>query len=203
MPILLGRSVPVLILMAPVFCAEKWTALLSSTTCRLSSRDSKKREKPNWHLTDILLHLNGRILVALPEMTSSLRLHLQLITTHIWSVPENQGRVDRVIDQSLLSLRGHQKEIFNVRYSKATSTLASCGAETTIKLWSLNSDYHSNLSRSWSTFDLKETSDLTRNFVLELWIVSIILWNEWLTLFLCFWISNKCWPRNKLKSAFY
>ena len=67
---------------------------------------------------------------------------------HIWPVSENQGRADRVIDQSLLSLRGHRKEIFNVRYSKATSTLASCGAETTIKLWSLNSDYHSNLSRS-------------------------------------------------------
>ena len=51
----------------------------------------------------------------------------------IWSVPE--GRGDRIIDQSLLSLTGHQHEIHAVRYCKSTSTLASGDNACVIKLW--------------------------------------------------------------------
>ena len=51
----------------------------------------------------------------------------------IWSVPE--GRGDRTIDQSLLSLTGHQHAVNGVRYCKATSTLASGDDGGIIKLW--------------------------------------------------------------------
>ncbi len=51
----------------------------------------------------------------------------------IWSVPE--GRGDRTIDQSLLSLTGHQRAVKAVRYCKATSTLASGDYAGVIKLW--------------------------------------------------------------------
>ena len=51
----------------------------------------------------------------------------------IWSVPE--GRGDRTIDQSLLSLTGHQHHLNQVRYCKATSTVASGDAGGVIKLW--------------------------------------------------------------------
>ena len=56
---------------------------------------------------------------------------------HIWSVcDEPNGK--RTIDQSLLPLSGHQKALNNLRYSKAISTLASCGGESVIKLWTPN-----------------------------------------------------------------
>jgi len=56
---------------------------------------------------------------------------------HIWSIPDG-GLADdenRTYDRSLLSLRGHQKSIESVRYSKANSILASSGKENVIKLW--------------------------------------------------------------------
>ena len=55
----------------------------------------------------------------------------------IWSVPD--GRGDRTIDQSLLSLTGHQHEIHAVRYCKSTSTLASGDNAGVIKLWTSSS----------------------------------------------------------------
>jgi len=55
----------------------------------------------------------------------------------IWSVPE--GRGDRTVDQSLLSLTGHQHAVINVRYSKVTSTLASGDDGGIIKLWTPSS----------------------------------------------------------------
>ena len=45
----------------------------------------------------------------------------------IWSVPKIRG--DRIIDQSLLSLSGHQHRICNVRYCKSTSSAASCDVD--------------------------------------------------------------------------
>jgi len=51
----------------------------------------------------------------------------------IWSVPE--GRGDRTIDQSLLSLTGHQHDVKAVRFCKATSTLTSGDIAGVIKLW--------------------------------------------------------------------
>ena len=51
----------------------------------------------------------------------------------IWSVPE--GRGDRTIDQSLLSLTGHQRAVNAVHYCKAISTLASGGDGGILKLW--------------------------------------------------------------------
>ena len=57
---------------------------------------------------------------------------------HIWSIPDEQSIIGnrKTADQSLLSLRGHQKRISCVRYCKATSLLASCDASGIIKLWS-------------------------------------------------------------------
>ena len=55
----------------------------------------------------------------------------------IWSVPE--GRGDRNIGQSLLSLSGHQHAVINVRYSKVTSRLASGDDGGIIKLWTPSS----------------------------------------------------------------
>ena len=52
---------------------------------------------------------------------------------HIWSAPEGEG--NRIIDQSLLSLNGHRQSIDNVRFYKATSTLASSGSAGIIQLW--------------------------------------------------------------------
>ena len=52
----------------------------------------------------------------------------------IWSVPEGRGD-DRTIDQSLLSLTGHQHRICNMRYCKSTSTLASGDFGGVVKLW--------------------------------------------------------------------
>ena len=52
----------------------------------------------------------------------------------IWSVPKGEGNAT-TIDQSIVTLRGHQNTIRSVRYSKATSTLASGGHEGVIKLW--------------------------------------------------------------------
>ena len=60
----------------------------------------------------------------------------------IWSVPS--GRGDRIINQSLLSLRGHQKEINSVRYCKFTSALASGGCDSVIKLWTTKSSRYKN-----------------------------------------------------------
>jgi len=66
-------------------------------------------------------------------VASSLRDH----SLHIWSIPDGGLANDenRTFEQSLLTLRGHQKPLENVRYSKAISTLASCGNENVIKLW--------------------------------------------------------------------
>ena len=52
---------------------------------------------------------------------------------HIWSVTEGDG--DRRIDQSLLAFHGHQGHVIGVRFNKAYSTLASCGFEGVVKLW--------------------------------------------------------------------
>ena len=54
---------------------------------------------------------------------------------HIWSVCDGPNG-NRSLDQSLLSLSGHQQSLNNVRYSKAISSLASCDADNVIKLWS-------------------------------------------------------------------
>jgi WD40 repeat protein len=48
---------------------------------------------------------------------------------HIWSV------LDGPPDQSLLSLGGHELGLKSVRCSTAASSLASCGDENVIKLW--------------------------------------------------------------------
>ena len=56
----------------------------------------------------------------------------------IWSVPD-EGQGDRTIDQSLLSLTGHQHYIFALRYCKAISNLASGDNFGVIKLWTPSS----------------------------------------------------------------
>lgn len=53
---------------------------------------------------------------------------------YIWLIPEDKGI--RFIDSPLMSLRGHEEDILFVRYIVLNSTLASCGLETEIKLWS-------------------------------------------------------------------
>ena len=70
----------------------------------------------------------------------------------IWSVPA-EGHGDRTIDQSLLSLSGHQQSVNAVRYCKATSSLASGDQGGVIKLWTpsisttrwVTSDYQFNI----------------------------------------------------------
>ena len=53
----------------------------------------------------------------------------------VCSLLDSQGR-DLTVDQSLLSvLRGHTDDVYTVRYDHNTDTLASAGAEQTIKLW--------------------------------------------------------------------
>lgn len=56
---------------------------------------------------------------------------------HIWSTPDRKtyGAESREFNQSILTLHGLQKSLESVRYSKAISTLATCGKENVIKLW--------------------------------------------------------------------
>ena len=56
---------------------------------------------------------------------------------HIWSVPDGLPSGNRTAE-SLLTLRGHQQALNSVRYCKTNSSLATCGAESVIKLWSPN-----------------------------------------------------------------
>ena len=61
---------------------------------------------------------------------------------HLWPLlPNNDDTVEQqhqVVDghQSHLVLHGHHKAINAVRFSKATSSLASCDGDGVIKLWS-------------------------------------------------------------------
>ena len=55
---------------------------------------------------------------------------------YVWSLPNShQGRADQTVNQSLLVLRGHTGDVYNVRYDSCNDTLASAGVEETIKLW--------------------------------------------------------------------
>ena len=53
---------------------------------------------------------------------------------YVWSLPESQGN-DISVNESLLVLRGHTKEVYAVRYDPCNDVLASAGQENTIKLW--------------------------------------------------------------------
>ena len=54
---------------------------------------------------------------------------------YVWSLmPKSQGSY-LTVDQSVVVLRGHSDEVYTVRYDHNTDTLASAGAEQTIKLW--------------------------------------------------------------------
>ena len=57
---------------------------------------------------------------------------------YVWSLPNShQVRADQTVNQSLLVLRGHTGDIYNVRYDSCNDTFASAGFEETIKLWTL------------------------------------------------------------------
>ena len=58
---------------------------------------------------------------------------------HVWSVLDGPNG-NPSFNQSLLSLRGHQKGLNSLRYCKAISSLASCGIKNVVKLWSPSSN---------------------------------------------------------------
>ena len=53
---------------------------------------------------------------------------------YVWSLPESQGN-DISVNESLLVLRGHSKEVYAVRFDPCNDVLASAGQEMVIKLW--------------------------------------------------------------------
>ena len=54
----------------------------------------------------------------------------------VWPLPSHhQFADDKIVDQSLIVLRGHKDKIKCVCYNHRNDTLASAGNEKTIKLW--------------------------------------------------------------------
>ena len=54
----------------------------------------------------------------------------------VWSLPTDQQVAgEQIVDQPLVVLRGHKKDINAVRYNRQRDTLASAGADKIIRLW--------------------------------------------------------------------
>ena len=70
--------------------------------------------------------LNDELVVAASDKNDGLM---------IWALPEGRSQQNRTVDQPLKVLKGHNRAIRNVRYSKEASAIVSCDAAGIIKLW--------------------------------------------------------------------
>ena len=87
---------------------------------------------------------------------------------YVWSLPENQERAYQTVNSSLHVLRdGHKDAIYSVRYDHCSDTLASAGAEKTIKLWT-------PVAQQWR-FSKFERQRIRLYSLIDLWFSDVLL----------------------------